>query len=162
MQSAHRDFDSWFATVSLDIAQAEVGGLFSSLLLTLAIFLSPANSLLMLFWIWWSCFAISFYCRLLASVAKRKRIMTKLLGLQIWCYSWIAWGFTIYATFYCGLWAMIHPGETFGFELNWKNALFVFGGFAAIGTFKRLSHVSMSVKKRIAITAANTDASVKD
>jgi len=120
----------------------------ASVFLTVAMFLSPSNHILMFFWIWWSCGVIGINAWVSSRVAYRKPvsrwfcILTRFLMCVSWC-------FVVYAAFYSGVWSIIYPSGAFKFELRWKTVLFSAGGFLALLMFRHMASISRAIEERI-------------
>lgn len=125
----------------------------AAILLTVAMFLPPRNSLLMILWILYS-FGVVVVNSWLCSRIARRRPVSHFFVMQMHFHMLVAWGFIVYSTFYRGFWAAVHSSDHFAFELRWKSVLFISGGLIAYWLIKKLSDVLKAIQERIRLFEA--------
>lgn len=154
MVSARTDNDGMFGSyIIANVFFACAGFLAASIILTAAIYFAPQNGW-MLPWSWAAFVGVVIRSWILSRIANRKSVL-KWFELEVTIFIWGVWVLEVYAAFYCGLWSMIHPAESFTFDPHWKNVLFIFGGLLALGMIKHQNEIHVAIKERMRLFAAD-------
>ena len=152
MASAQADDEGLFGSYMLTNAIfACFGFLVASIILSLAVFLSSPNTW-MLPCIWAASGGVVIRSWILIRIANRKAVF-KWVVVGMTVFMWAVWAFEAYATFYCGLWSMIHPHDRFTVDPHWKNVLFLLGGLLALGAMKHLNEIHIAIRERMRLFA---------
>ena len=137
--------EKFAAFVRVNTIFASTGFFAASIILTLAVFLSPASHFILLPWIWSSFGVVAGAALFAIRVAYRKPVW-RCLGAQTRIILWVVRLFILYAVVYLGLWQIFHPSGEFSFELHWKPVLFTTGGMLGMTMIVEISSIGRSVE----------------